>query len=50
VEVDLPRPRPVAMPSHPRAVELAGEIRSVLTSADALELRPWADEPEAGAA
>jgi NitT/TauT family transport system ATP-binding protein len=50
VEIDLPRPRPVAIPSDPRAVELAAEIRSVLTSADALELRPWAEEPEAGAA
>lgn len=43
VEVDLPRPRPVELGGNPRAAELAGQVRDALTSAHALEMRPWAD-------
>jgi NitT/TauT family transport system ATP-binding protein len=50
VEVDLPRPRPVALAGDPRGAELASEVRETLASVHALELRPWGDVPEAGAA
>jgi NitT/TauT family transport system ATP-binding protein len=50
VDVDLPRPRPVAVAGDPRAAELAREVREALASVHALEMRPWADAPEAGAA
>ena len=50
VDVDLPRPRPVAVAGDPRAAELAAEVREALASVHALELRPWAEAPEAGAA
>ncbi len=46
VEVDLPRPRPVALPGDPHAAELAAEVREALASVHALELRPWAEAPE----
>jgi NitT/TauT family transport system ATP-binding protein len=48
VEIDLARPRPVA--GGPRAAELAAEVRDELASVHALELRPWAEKPGAGAA
>jgi NitT/TauT family transport system ATP-binding protein len=47
VEVDLPRPRPVALHGDARAAELAAEVREGLASVHAIELRPWADSPEA---
>jgi NitT/TauT family transport system ATP-binding protein len=47
VEVDLPRPRPVALHGDPHAAELAAEVRDALASVHALELRPWAESPEA---
>ena len=50
VEVDLPRPRPASVTGDPRAAAVATEVRDALASARALELRPWADSPEAGAA
>jgi NitT/TauT family transport system ATP-binding protein len=43
VEVDLPRPRPAELMGNPRAAQLAAEVREALTSAHALELRPWAE-------
>jgi NitT/TauT family transport system ATP-binding protein len=46
VEVDLPRPRPVALSGDPHAAELAAEVREALASAHAVELRPWAESPE----
>jgi hypothetical protein len=46
VGIDLPRPRPALLLGNPRAAELAGEVREALSSAKALELRPW---HEAGA-
>jgi NitT/TauT family transport system ATP-binding protein len=48
IEVDLPRPRPVA--GDPAAAALAAEVRDALASVHALELRPWAEAPEAGMA
>jgi NitT/TauT family transport system ATP-binding protein len=50
VEVDLPRPRPVALAGDPRAAKLATEVREALASVHALELRPWSQSAEAGAA
>ena len=50
VEVDLPRPRPVVVNADPRAAALAGEVRDALASVHALELRPWSETPEVGAA
>ena len=44
VPVDLPRPRPAEMLGDPRAAEIAAEIRGVLASAHAMELRPWAEQ------
>lgn len=44
VEVDLPRPRPAEMLGDPRAATIAAEIRAILASAHALELRPWAEQ------
>jgi NitT/TauT family transport system ATP-binding protein len=43
VEVDLPRPRPLALPGDRHAADLAAEVREALASAHALELRPWSD-------
>jgi NitT/TauT family transport system ATP-binding protein len=43
VEVDLDRPRPPELLGHPRAAELAAEVRAGLASGRALELRPWAE-------
>jgi len=43
VAVDLPRPRPADLTGDPRAAELAAEVRAVLASVRALELRPWAE-------
>lgn len=48
VPVDLPRPRPADLLGDPRAAEIAAEIREVLASAHALELRPWAEGGSAG--
>ena len=48
IPVDLPRPRPADLLGDGRAAEIAGEIREVLASEHALELRPWAEQ--AGAA
>ena len=50
VEVDLPRPRPVVVTADPRAAALAAEVRDALASVHGLELRPWSESPEAGAA
>jgi NitT/TauT family transport system ATP-binding protein len=50
VEVDLPRPRSVGMTGDSRAAAIAAEVRGALASAHALELRPWSESPEAGAA
>jgi NitT/TauT family transport system ATP-binding protein len=50
LEVDLPRPRPVALAGDPRAARLATEVREVLASVHAFELRPWAQSPDVGAA
>jgi NitT/TauT family transport system ATP-binding protein len=50
VEIDVPRPRPASATGDPRAALLAGEVREALASAHALELRPWAEASEAGAA
>ncbi len=50
VEVDLPRPRATGVDRDPRAAELATQVREALASVHALELRPWAEAPEAGAA
>jgi NitT/TauT family transport system ATP-binding protein len=47
VEVDLPRPRPVALHGDLRAADLAAEVREALAAVHALELRPWAEAPEA---
>ncbi|MGQ0606990.1 MAG: ABC transporter ATP-binding protein [Chloroflexota bacterium] len=44
VDVDLPRPRPTELLGHPRAAELAAEVRDALLSVHALELRPWAEQ------
>jgi len=46
VEVDLPRPRPAALPGDPHAAELAADVREALASVHAVELRPWAETPE----
>ena len=43
VEVDLPRPRPAELMGNRRAAELAAEVRDALTSAHAIEMRPWAE-------
>jgi NitT/TauT family transport system ATP-binding protein len=50
VEVDLPRPRPVAVTADPRAATVAAEVRDALASVHALELRPWSEASEVGAA
>ncbi len=50
VEVDLPRPRPVVVTADPRAAAVAAEVRDALASVHALELRPWSEAPEVGAA
>ena len=50
VEVALPRPRPAVVSGDPRAAAAAAEVRDALASVHALELRPWSDEPKAGAA
>ena len=42
VEVDLPRPRTPELLGDPRAAGLAAEVRATLSSAHAVELRPWA--------
>ena len=47
VEVDLPRPRQVALSGDARAAELAADVREALEAAHALELRPWSEAPEA---
>src|SRR5687767_11967293 len=44
VGIDLPRPRPSELIGDPRAADLARQIREALSSAHALELRPWADQ------
>ncbi len=44
VEVDLPRPRSAEMLGDPRAARLAADVRGALTSAHAIELRPWAEQ------
>ena len=44
VDIDLPRPRSPELMGDPRAAELAGQIREALSSAHALELRPWAEQ------
>jgi NitT/TauT family transport system ATP-binding protein len=44
VPVDLPRPRPAELLGDRRAAEIAAEIRDVLASEHALELRPWAEQ------
>ena len=44
VEVDLPRPRPAELIGDRRAAAVATEIRDVLASAHAIELRPWAEQ------
>jgi NitT/TauT family transport system ATP-binding protein len=46
VEVDLPRPRPAELGGDARAAALASEVREALTAAHALDLRPWAEQPE----
>ena len=50
VEVDLARPRPVVVTADPRAAAVAAEVRDVLASVHALELRPWSEPSEVGAA
>jgi NitT/TauT family transport system ATP-binding protein len=50
VEVDLPRPRPVVVTADPRAATVATEVRDALASVHALELRPWSEASEVGAA
>jgi len=50
VEVDLPRPRPVVVTADPRAAAVAAEVRDALASVHALELRPWSEASEVGAA
>ena len=44
VEIDLPRPRPAELLGDPRAAELAAEVRAALSSARAMEMRPWAEQ------
>ncbi len=44
VEIDLPRPRPTELIGDPRAAALSTQIRDALSSAHALELRPWAEQ------
>ena len=44
VEVELPRPRPAELLGDARAAALAAQVRGVLQSSRALELRPWADQ------
>jgi NitT/TauT family transport system ATP-binding protein len=41
VEVDLPRPRPADLTGDRHAAAIAAAVREALTSAHALELRPW---------
>ncbi len=48
VDIDLPRPRTADVATDPRAAQLAGEVRGALAEAQAVELRPWADERAAG--
>ena len=50
VEVDLARPRPVVVTADPRAAAVAAEVRDALASVHALELRPWSEASEVGAA
>jgi NitT/TauT family transport system ATP-binding protein len=50
VEVDLARPRPVVVTADPRAAAVAAEVRDALASVHALELRPWSETAEVGAA
>ena len=50
VEVDLERPRPVVVTADPRAAAAAAEVRDALASVHALELRPWSEASEVGAA
>jgi NitT/TauT family transport system ATP-binding protein len=50
MEVDLPRPRPVVLTADPRAAAVAAEVREALASVHALELRPWSEASEVGAA
>ena len=44
VEVELPRPRPVAGADDPRAAAIAAEVRDALASVHAIELRGWSEE------
>lgn len=44
VEVDLERPRRAGLLGDARAAGLAAEVRDVLASARATELRPWAEQ------
>lgn len=44
VEIDLERPRPADLLGDARAADLAAEVREVLASAHATELRPWAKQ------
>jgi NitT/TauT family transport system ATP-binding protein len=48
VEVDLPRPRAPDLAGDRHAAEIAAEVREALSSAHALELRPWAQDDDAG--
>jgi len=50
VEVDIPRPRAVVATADPRAATVAAEVRDALASVHALELRPWSEASEVGAA
>jgi NitT/TauT family transport system ATP-binding protein len=50
VEVDLQRPRPVVVTADPRAAQVAAQVRDALASVHALEVRPWSDATEVGAA
>ena len=44
IDVDLPRPRNLELGSDRRAAAIADEVRDVLTAANAIELRPWAEQ------
>jgi NitT/TauT family transport system ATP-binding protein len=50
VEVGLPRPRSVVVTADPRAAQVAAEVRDALASVHALEVRPWSEATEVGAA
>ena len=41
IDVDLPRPRPVSMVGHDRAMQLEAEVREALASVHAPELASW---------